>query len=71
MRGLFGELDRACYLNVTAVVAVASAFSVPMVILTNIHTICYESSDLSRLDYQPLLGKGACAPSPKVLLGDG
>ena len=25
----------------------------------------------SRLDHQPLFGKGACAPPPKVLLGEG
>lgn len=43
----------------SAVVAVDSACSVPVVILNNIQTICYESSDLSRLDYQKLFRKGA------------
>ena len=73
MSGLFGELDRTCYLNVSAVVAVASACSVPMLILNNISksTIYYESSDLSSLDYQLLFEKGEHTPPQKVALREG
>lgn len=40
----FGEVDKACHVNLTAAVAVTSACSVPMDILNNIQRICYEIS---------------------------